>query len=279
MFDHTLGDIGAAVTAATARQAKGHKRQSERDRFAHQARILPNAGGRAILRPVSAPANTPKTRVWKPIWLWYALIAGIARRIFFASKGGLTIVGKNNVPAHGAAIIAPIHLSNLDPPAVASASRRHLRFMAKSELFKGIFGWGIRSTGAFPVRRGENDTEAVRAAIEILNDGQVLLLFPEGERGDGKHLGPINRGIAMLAKRTGAPIVPTAIVGTHAMLPKGAKGTKRGHVTVAFGEPFTYAEVAKGSSSEARDAFAAELERRLLEICKANGLELEAGSA
>jgi 1-acyl-sn-glycerol-3-phosphate acyltransferase len=151
--------------------------------------------------------------------------------------------------------------------------------MAKSELFKGIFGWGIRSTGAFPVRRGENDTEAIRKAIELLNDGQVLLLFPEGERGDGMKLGPINRGIAMLAKRTGAPIIPTAIVGTHAMLPRGGKRAKRGHVTVAFGEAFTYAEVAKGSSSEARDAFAMELERKLLELCASNGLTLQQSRA
>jgi 1-acyl-sn-glycerol-3-phosphate acyltransferase len=228
---------------------------------------------------VGDPGLTPKPKVWKPIWLWYALIAGIARRVFFASKGGLSIVGKLNVPARGAAIIAPIHLSTLDPPAVASASRRHLRFMAKSELFKGIFGWGIRSTGAFPVRRGENDTEAIRNAIDILNDGQVLLLFPEGERGDGMRLGSINRGIAMLAKRTGAPIVPTAIVGTHAMLPRGGKGVKRGHVVVAFGQPFTYAEVARGSSSESRELFAAELEKRLLEICAENGLILEPCSA
>src|ERR1019366_8096288 len=195
--------------------------------------------------------------------------------IYFGSKGGVEGVGQKQVPKNGATILAPIHLSNLDPPAVASVCPRQLRFMGKHELFKGFFGWAIASVGAFPVRRGENDTDAIRKALDILGSGQALLIFPEGERGDGKHLGQINRGIAMLAKRSGAQVVPTAIVGTHAMLPRGAKGAKRGHVRVVFGEPFTYASVAEGSSSKGREAFAAELERRLLEVCAAHGLELE----
>jgi len=182
----------------------------------------------------------------------------------------------DQVPKDGATIIAPVHLSNLDPPAVASVCPRQLRFMAKHELFKGFFGWAISSVGAFPVRRGENDTDAIRKAIAMLDSGQALLLFPEGERGDGKHLGQINRGIAMLAKRSGAQVVPTAIIGTHAMLPRGAKGAKRGHVRIAFGEPFTYASVVDGSSSKGREKFAAELERRLVKVCAANGMELGA---
>jgi 1-acyl-sn-glycerol-3-phosphate acyltransferase len=78
----------------------------------------------------------------------------------------------------------------------------------------------------------------------------------------------------MLAKRSNAQIVPTAIVGTHAMLPRGAKGAKRGHIKIVFGEPFTYASVAGDNSSKGRDAFAAELGSRLIELCRANGLDL-----
>lgn len=195
--------------------------------------------------------------------------------MYFRSKGGVHGVGTENIPLDGALIIAPIHLSNLDPPAVASVSPRQLRFMAKQELFKGIFGWGIASVGAFPVRRGENDTDAIRKAIELLDDGQALLLFPEGERGDGKRIGAINRGVAMLAKRTGARVVPTAIIGTHAMLPKGAKGAKKGHVTVIFGAPFTFDEVTEGAAGKARDVFAAELEHRILALCAEHGMVLE----
>ena len=229
-----------------------------------------------ILPPVSATAIEPKPSVWRPNRLWYGLIAWIAHRVYFSSKGGVEGLGKEHVPVEGATIIAPVHFSNLDPPAVASVCPRQLRFMAKRELFKGLFGWAISSVGAFPIRRGENDTDAIRKALGILESGQALLLFPEGERGDGTHLGQINRGIGMLAKRSRAQVVPVAIIGTHEMLPRGAKGTKRGHVKIAFGEPFTYASVVNGSDSKGRETFAAELERRLVKVCAANGMEMEA---
>ncbi|MHB8637027.1 MAG: lysophospholipid acyltransferase family protein [Fimbriimonadaceae bacterium] len=218
--------------------------------------------------------SEPKASTWRPNRLWYGLVAWIAHRVYFASKGGVEGSGLENVPVMGATIIAPVHFSNLDPPAVASVCPRQLRFMAKQELFKGFFGWAIASVGAFPVKRGENDTDAIRKALAMLDDGQAVLLFPEGERGDGERLGPINRGVAMLAKRSGAQVVPTAVIGTHSMLPRGAKGAKRGHVHVVFGAPFSYADVALGTNTEARAAFAAELESRLLSMCEANGLRL-----
>jgi len=217
-----------------------------------------------------------KTRVWRPNRFWYGFIDWIAHWLYFGLKGGIEAIGKANVPKRGPVIIAPVHFSNLDPPAVASVCPRQLRFMAKSELFKGFFGWGISSVGAFPVRRGENDTEAIRKAIEILADGQALLLFPEGERGDGQQLGSINRGIAMLAKRSQAPIVPTAVIGTHAMLPKGAKGARRGHVKIVFGEPFTYEQAGDAAGSLGREHFAVALESRLIALCAAHGLSLSA---
>jgi 1-acyl-sn-glycerol-3-phosphate acyltransferase len=227
---------------------------------------------------VSATGIEPKPHVWRPHRLWYGLIAWIAHRLYFGSKGGVEGLGKENVPKDGPTIIAPVHFSNLDPPAVASVCPRQLRFMAKQELFKGFFGWAISSVGAFPVRRGETDTDAIRKAIAMLGSGQVLLLFPEGERGDGIRLGPINKGIAMLAKRTEAQIVPTAIIGTHAMLPRGAKGARRGHVTIAFGEPFSYASIVEGSNSQGRELFTAELERRLIALCAEHGLTLTSAS-
>jgi 1-acyl-sn-glycerol-3-phosphate acyltransferase len=199
--------------------------------------------------------------------------------VYFGLKGGIEAIGKENVPKTGAIIIAPVHFSNLDPPAVASVCPRQLRFMAKQELFKGFFGWGISSVGAFPVRRGENDTEAIRKAIDILESGQALLVFPEGERGDGRHLGSINRGVAMLAKRSGAQIVPTAIVGTHLMLPRGAKGVKRGHIRIVFGEPFTYESVAGGNPQKGREVFTSELQSRLLRVCQGHGLNLKQSEA
>jgi 1-acyl-sn-glycerol-3-phosphate acyltransferase len=208
---------------------------------------------------------------------WYAFVLRLVRNLFFRLiTGGLRSVGEENIPKTGAVIFAPNHVSNLDPPAVAcGTNRRQLTFMAKEELFKGIFGKLIASVGAFPVRRGESDTESVRKTIALLDEGRAVLVFPEGTRGDTKQLGPINRGVAMLAKRTNAPVVPVGVVGTHIVAPKGGKGLKRHRITIAYGEPFTYADIAKGSSEkENRELFAQELERRIIALCDAHGLHL-----
>lgn len=147
--------------------------------------------------------------------------------------------------------------------------------MAKEELFKGVFGKIIGSLGAFPVHRGDGDTEAIRKSIAMLEDKEALLVHPEGTRGDGVKMNPINKGVAMLAKRTGAPVVPVGIVGSHIVMPRGKKG-KRHRIKVVFGKPFTYAEVAKGANEkEAREAFSIELAERIRKLCNENGWDVQ----
>lgn len=151
--------------------------------------------------------------------------------------------------------------------------------MAKEELFSHrIFGGLIRSLGAFPVKRGEGDTEAIRVAIKCLENGEAVLMFPEGTRGDGITMNPINRGVGMIAKKTGAPVLPVGVVGTNRAWPRGAKKLRRSKIILAYGKPFTYASCAEGvSDREARDKFALELESRIIEQCRLAGLELRSG--
>src|SRR5436190_23431548 len=113
---------------------------------------------------------------------WYAFILRLVRNGFFRlTTGGLRSVGEENIPKTGAVIFAPNHVSNLDPPAVAcGTNKRQLAFMAKEELFKGLFGKLIASVGAYPVKRGEGDTESIRRRIELLEQGRAVLVFPEG---------------------------------------------------------------------------------------------------
>lgn len=208
---------------------------------------------------------------------WYRFVNWLVRTVYFgAITGGLQSVGSENVPKTGAVIVAPVHVSHLDPPATGCAMpHRRLRFMAKEELFKGIFGKIIASLGAFPVHRGDGDTEAIRKSIAMLEDNEALLVHPEGTRGDGVKMNPINKGVAMLAKRTGAPVVPVGIVGSHIVMPRGKKG-KRHRIKVVFGKPFTYAEVAKGANEkEAREAFSIELAERIRRLCNENGWDLQ----
>ncbi|MGV3614463.1 MAG: lysophospholipid acyltransferase family protein [Fimbriimonas sp.] len=211
--------------------------------------------------------------------LWYKFVRWFMRNVYFGTHGGFRAVGAENIPATGGAIIAPVHLSYLDPSAAAVGMKRHLRFMAKEELFRGILGWIISSVGGFPVRRGESDTEAIRKAISVLENGEALLLFPEGTRGDGTQILPVQRGVTMLAKRTNAWVVPVGIVGTHIVMPRGGKG-RRHLTTTAYGKAFRYSDIATGASEkENREIFARELEARILELCHAHGLPLKTSSS
>lgn len=210
---------------------------------------------------------------------WYAFCRWFVRVFFFRLGGGFRSLGRENVPATGPVIFAPIHLSHTDPPAVACGSSRRLRFMSKADLFDiRFFGWLIRSLGAFPVNRGEGDTESVRTTLDLLNAGEAVLLFPEGTRGDGVTMQPILRGIGMLAKKTNAKIVPVALIGTKERLPKGVSRPRWCRVTVVYGVPFTYAEVCPDPREKKnREIFARALGDRIRLLCNEYGLMVKSG--
>ncbi len=160
----------------------------------------------------------------------------------------MRISGVEHVPANGPAIIAPNHKSFLDAFFIAIALRRHVRFMAKTELIEGPAGRLLLNLGAFPVRRGETDTQAITTARMILDQGQLLVMFPEGTRvEDPDALGSPHHGAGRLALESGAPIVPTAITGTdHLWLGPILKPRR---VELAFLEPLDPRQVAGRSDA------------------------------
>jgi len=188
--------------------------------------------------------------------------------LYFLTRGGVRATGVENVPAKGGVLICPIHLSNIDPPALACTMRhRRLLALAKEELWDNrIFGWIIGQIGAFPIRRGEADREAIKYSADLLEDGQALLVFPEGTRGNGREIQPIQAGPAMLAKKTGVPVVPVGIVRTR----KGDKG----RVEVHYGPAFTFAEMPGDNDREKRAAFNERLAAEIQRLCAEGGLEL-----
>ena len=149
--------------------------------------------------------------------------------------------------------------------------------MAKEELFDHpIFGRLIWSLGAYPVRRGAGDTESIRKTISLLEEGEAVLVFPEGTRGDGETLNPINKGVAMFAKRTNAPVIPVGVVGTHLVMPRGKSKGQKHRMTIIYGTPFTYKEVTEGHpDKEARERFTAHLESEIRKLCAGQGLNLK----
>jgi 1-acyl-sn-glycerol-3-phosphate acyltransferase len=212
---------------------------------------------------------------------WYRFWRWLARNVVYRPLGGVVAIGADNVPMDGPVLFAPVHFSFLDPPVVACATERSMNFMAKEELFRPpVFGPLIRSLGAFPVRRGENDTEAIKRAITLLQSGAAVLIFPEGQRGDGTTMMPITAGIAMLAKRSQAQVVPVGIVGSHVALGKGSKRLRRQRITVAFGKAVRYSDLATAASEkENRENFANYLAEELARLCTANGLPLKTGQS
>jgi 1-acyl-sn-glycerol-3-phosphate acyltransferase len=143
----------------------------------------------------------------------YAIIRVLAS-VVLRSWFRLRATGAEHIPA-GPAIIAANHKSFLDAFFLGLSTRRHVRFMAKSELFKGPLGWLFTRLGAFPVRRGEADHEALETARAVLRQDGLLIVFPEGTRVDERDaLGSPHHGAGRLAVETGAPIVPAAILGT-----------------------------------------------------------------
>ena len=139
-----------------------------------------------------------------------ALAAAVLRTWF-----RVRVSGVEHIPAHGGVIVAPNHKNFLDPFFIGIATRRHVRFMAKAELFKGPLAWLLLRLGAFPIRRGGSDAEALDTAAAILTAGGLVVVFPEGTRVEERDaLGAPRHGAGRLAVATGAPIIPAAITGT-----------------------------------------------------------------
>lgn len=159
-------------------------------------------------------------------------------RLLFRLEGR----GAEHVPARGAVLLVANHSSFLDPPLVGGVSPRQLSFMAKAELFRvPLFGGLIRRLNARPVRREGADAAALRTALRILQDGGVLLMFPEGTRGDEGTLREPKPGAAMLAVMSGAPVVPVFIQGSGRAWPRGRSLPRPAKVIVTFGPPMSFA--------------------------------------
>lgn len=174
-------------------------------------------------------------------WLFYWITTHCLRVLLWVYSRW-EVVGKEHIPRHGPAILAANHINMIDPPLLATCLPRRATFLGKQELFQIPF-WGhlYRQYGAIPVRRYQADLAALRRSVEALKEGRLLVMFPEGTRSRDARLARGYPGTAMIALRSGAPIIPVAISGSevvelpgiflHALL-------RRPKVRVVFGEPF-----------------------------------------
>ncbi len=139
----------------------------------------------------------------------------------------------------GNVIVVANHTSNLDPVILGAVFPRRLRYLAKEELFKPfLFGSMVRALGSIPVRKSDSQSAgtALRTFLKLLESGENVLLFPEGSRSlDGK-LKPLEGGVALIALKSGAPIIPAFISGAFDAMPPGSRWVKPLHLSIVFGE-------------------------------------------
>ena len=163
------------------------------------------------------------------------LIIAIGLRLFTRRR----VSGRDHIPPQGPLIVVANHLSAIDPPLVDSVLDRRPAFMAKEELFQSrLNSWFMRSLGAFPVSKGRPGRQALRQAMQALTAGRPLVIFPEGMRSRNGQLKHALPGAALIAERSGAPILPVGISGTEKI--KGLSWLwHRPRVTVNIGAAFT----------------------------------------
>lgn len=167
----------------------------------------------------------------------------------------MEVIGVENIPKDGPVIICSNHISNFDPPVVGGSAPRVVHFLAKEELFKGKFGKFLFSKlNAVPIKRGMKDRQALRQALNILKEGKVLGLFPEGTRSKTGELGEGLSGIGFFALRSEATVVPCVIVGPY-------KVGRR--LKIVYGEPVKMDKLReeKASAKEATEQIMQEISK------------------
>jgi 1-acyl-sn-glycerol-3-phosphate acyltransferase len=184
-------------------------------------------------------------RLFQPVVYWgVALSARYYGRLFWRVR----VRGRENIPKSGPLLVAVTHESVLDPVIVGSELSRQLRFLARNTLFgpRGqikLHGRVLQYVGAVPIEReGGGARDALRAARTCLQAGEAVLIFPEGTRSPDGTVQRFRRGVGMIARSSGCPVLPVSIDGSHRLWRKGSKLPRLwgGPVHLRYGKPVTY---------------------------------------
>jgi 1-acyl-sn-glycerol-3-phosphate acyltransferase len=179
-------------------------------------------------------------------------------RIYYSLFYRLEARGVPNIPTEGPVILCCNHRSLQDPFALGAWVPRKVHYMAKEELFKvPIISSLVRGWGAFPVKRGGVSKEAIRSAINLLKEGHVMGIFPEGKR--NKTLSEGKRGAVTMALRSGAAVVPVALIGKYRFFSK---------VIVVYGAPIDMRPYAEAGTSESQELATQTIMARIAEMLR-----------
>lgn len=182
-------------------------------------------------------------------YAFMALWIYVVTRWYFRLK----VEGAENIPLTGPVLLVANHASNLDPTTIACGLPRQVHFLAKEELLqKPGLGSFLRCVNTHPIRRGGGDRAAIRQCVELLKQGRVVLIFPEGTRTRDGQLQEAKPGAAMIAVQSNAVICPVYIGGTFEAMPRTASRPRRSKVRVLIGEPIDPAQAAAGADRRDR---------------------------
>lgn len=210
-----------------------------------------------------SPAQAAKRPFWQPALYWFSWSCSLLfATVFYRMRR----FGFSQVPARGPALLVANHQSHLDPPLIASAIMgRQLHFIARLGLFSSpAFAALIRGLNSIPVREdGEADTGAIREALARLEQGELLLIFPEGSRSPDGAVHEFLRGAALLVKRAKCPVIPVAIEGAFDAWPRtrGLPHLWGKRVALSMGRPIGHDELLALGSDAAMTRLRDEIEQ------------------
>jgi 1-acyl-sn-glycerol-3-phosphate acyltransferase len=169
---------------------------------------------------------------------WFYHVGRVIARALFTLLTRWEVRGRENIPSQGPVLVVANHLNLTDPPLLGVSLERKAIFMAKEELFRSpLSAYFVGSFGAFPVHRGKLDRKALRQSQQVLTDGLALVMFPEATRSKSARLQSAYPGSALIAMRSGVPVLPVGISGTERI--KGLSWIlRRPRITVNIGRPF-----------------------------------------
>jgi len=177
--------------------------------------------------------------IWlRPAFYWIIkTLAWPVTRIYVR----LGVEGAARVPRRGGCIVVANHVSYADPVVLGSACPRRIIFMVAEPIYRLLrLRWFYYMMGTIPVLPDRPDPRAMKAALKTLRDGGAVGIFPEGQRMPDGRLGEGKAGVALLAARSGAPVVPAGILGAHQVMPVGSSFPRPRRVKVLFGEPMNF---------------------------------------
>jgi 1-acyl-sn-glycerol-3-phosphate acyltransferase len=201
-------------------------------------------------------ARTPDPLAMTPLYGFSRLLVHVAYEAWFRGE----TAGLGHIPVHGPFLIAANHASHLDPPFVGCHVARQMRFFARKTLWSNrAASWWLDHIECIPVDRDTGDVGAIRRVLQALHEDRAVVLFPEGTRSpDGKLQRP-KAGVGLMACKTGAPVVPCRVFGSHAAFGRGSTLPRFGTpVSVVFGPPIAAAEYDDPKAGKERYQIASE---------------------